>query len=222
MRTLYHIAILAVAVQPLRSQSAFAQMGGLKAQETKFELNLFSGINTAQLRLKSDSATYLSNGYNGHTSGVGLSIVPRPTFALEMDAVYSNRIFGFGNSKGYFNCLQTPVSIYSRFESFRAGLGLYGSFWRQGGKLLKNGSISSVGVNEAGNEFFEKGILASIGFRAKIKKIPLNFSLRTIYSLGDIAKATSLKGSIAEYQLLVGFDYWPEPQRSNFFTPGLP
>ena len=222
MRTLCHIVIMPVVVQALLSQSAFAQMGSSKIIETKFELNLFSGINTAQLRLQSDAASYWSNGYNGHTSGVGLSIVPRPTYALEADAVYSQRIFGFGDYKGYFNCFQIPVTVSSRFESFRAGVGLYGSFWRPGGKLIKNGSISSVGVNEAGNEFFERGVLASIGFRAIIKKVPLNFSLRTIYSIGDIAKATTLKGSMAEYQLLVGYDYWPEPLRSNFFTPGLP
>jgi hypothetical protein len=222
MRTFCHIGVMAVGIQPLMSHVVFAQMSSVRGSETKFELNLFSGFNTAQLRLRSDSATYLSNGYNGHTSGIGLSVVPRPSYAFELDAVYSNRIFGFGSTKGYFNCLQIPLSVYTRFAGLRMGLGFYGSFWRKGSKLLKKGSISSVGVGETGNEVFEKGIVGTIGYKTRISKIPLHFSLRTLSSHGDVAKSSSLKGSIAEYQFLVGFDYWPEPRRSTFYTPGLP
>jgi len=187
---------------------AFAQ-GGDRRDFTKlvWEVALHGGVNATQVRLISDDSKFESNGYNGFAFGGGIILLPNPSVAFEFDGIYSGRVFGFGSAKGFFNSFQVPAMAHFRMGPLRVGGGLYGSFWNKNGKLLEGDSSAEVSTEDFGNEAVEYGFVSQIGFTTVISKIPVRFEFRALSSLTDTAKSSTLKGSVTEYQFMVGYDF---------------
>jgi hypothetical protein len=178
--------------------------------ETKrfeFEATVFGGVNAPQVRLTGGPATYVSSGYSGSLSGFGFSVLPDPRYKFELDAVYTNRVFGFGSSKAFFNCFQFPVSVQLRRETLSLGAGVYGAVWRNGKSDNQISSFSEVAADEVGKGSKEYGFLGLLSIRQKILEIPFYLAFRYLRTESDIAKSSLLKGSLSEYQLLVGIDF---------------
>lgn len=175
--------------------------------ELQIEPRLFLGFNASQVSLKSGSQEYWSDGYNGYSAGGGIAFLPRKTFALEVDGIYSARVFGFGDTKAFFNCLQIPVSAILRLENLSIGVGAYASFWRKGGKIESGNSTTAVSIEDIGSEALEYGALWLINYKTSYKEVPFRIEFRANSSLNNFAKASSLTGKISEYQLFVSFDF---------------
>lgn len=204
-----HLTVLNIGsfIALCASAAAFAQ-GGDRRDFSKlvWEVALHGGVNATQVRLTNDDSKFESNGYNGFAFGGGVVLLPNPSVAFEFDGIYSGRVFGFGSAKGFFNSFQVPVLAHLRMGPLRAGGGLYGSFWNKKGKLLEGDSSAEVSTEDFGNEAIEYGFVSQIGFTTVISKTPVRFEFRALSSLTDTAKSKSLKGSVREYQFMVGYD----------------
>jgi hypothetical protein len=177
-----------------------------KGLALKYEPSAFVGINATQVTIANATTSFVSDGYNGFTAGLGLAVLPKPFIAFEVDAFYTNRIFGFGSTKGSFNTLQIPVSAQLRFGPFNVGAGGYTALWKFNGQMEQAGSTVTATAENAGNSSTEFGAMGLATFKTPIKGIPLRFEFRAFKSFSDIAKSTELKGSLMEYQFLVGYD----------------
>lgn len=190
------------------SATAFAQEGDRRDfSRMVWEVALHGGFNATQVRLTNDDSKFESNGYNGFAVGGGLVLLPNPLVAFELDGIYSGRVFGFGSTKGFFNSFQVPVMTQLRIGSLRVGGGFYGSFWNKKGKLLEGDSSAEVSTEDFGNAAIEAGFVSQIGLRTLISNSPVRFEFRALSSLTDTAKSKTLKGSVREYQFLVGYDF---------------
>lgn len=187
---------------------AFAQAPDLRDfNKTVWEIALYGGVNATQVRLRSETSSYVSNGYNSFATGGGIAILMNPSVAFQFDTLYTGRVFGFGGSKGYFNCLQFPLTAHLRMGPVRVGGGVYGALWSEMGKIVRGTSSSEVTVNNLGNQSRELGFVVLAGFKTSIKNIPVRFEFRSFSSESDVAKSSTLTGSISEYQILAGYDF---------------
>jgi hypothetical protein len=165
------------------------------------------GLNATQVKVSSSTDDYTSEGYMGLVVGGGLAMLPKRYLAFQADVFYANRIFGFGTSKGFFNTWQIPLTAQIRAGNVSVGGGVYTAFWRALGRMEESGTKLLVSANDAGNNLREYGYLGQIAITTKFGKLPVRFEFRSIRSLSDVVKSTDLKGSLTEYQLLVGYDF---------------
>lgn len=186
---------------------AYGFAGTVGQSQFEIEPRLFLGLNASQVNFKTNSQEYRSDGYNGYSAGGGLAFIPRKTYALEIDGIYSARVFGFGSSKVFFNCLQVPVSAYLKLGPVSFGGGAYASFWRKGGKIQSSDTTTSVSVEDIGSQSFEYGTLWLINYKTPFKALPLRIEFRAYNSINNFAKTSGLTGEINEYQLLISLDF---------------
>jgi hypothetical protein len=177
-----------------------------KGGSLRYEPSAFVGINATQVTLSNATTDFGSDGYNGVTAGLGLAVLPKSFFAIEADVFYTNRVFGFGSTKGSFNTLQIPLSTQLRVGPFNVGAGGYTALWKFNGQMEQSGSQVTATAGNAGNSSTEYGLMGLAALKMPIKGIPLRFELRAFKSMSDIAKSTELKGTLMEYQFLVGYD----------------
>jgi hypothetical protein len=165
-----------------------------------------AGGNAAQVTLSSSSATAISNGYAGYAAGLGLSYSPMPMTAGEVDLLYSERKFGFNSTKNSFPTIQVPLFLHYRLMNIYAGAGLYGALWKFDGELVKGSKTSEISPTDAGQAALEMGFALDAGMNMMVMGMPLRFDFRRFQSLNDVAKSSSLKGKVVEYQILVGYN----------------
>jgi hypothetical protein len=177
-----------------------------KGSSLKYEPSAFVGINATQVTISNATTDFVSDGYNGFTAGIGLAVLPKSFFAIETDVFYTNRVFAFGSTKGSFNTLQIPLSSQLRVGPFNVGAGGYAALWKFNGQMEQSGSTVTATAKNAGNSDTEFGLMGLAAFKMPIKGIPLRFEFRAFKSASDVAKSTELKGTLMEYQFLVGYD----------------
>ncbi len=182
--------------------SAFAATGWLQ----QFQGTLFLGANAPQVTISDSSTKHVSDGYSGHVLGAGISYVPRPIFALEADGFYAYRKFAFGETKGEFNTLQFPITAQARFWRMNIGAGMYAALWKYDGKITRSGASVQASATSAGHAKMETGFVALGSFKKSVYGLPLRFEVRHCRSMSDLAASASFKGSIVEWQMLVGLD----------------
>lgn len=179
--------------------------------------HLYAGANATQVTLKSKDETTLSNGYASYSVGTGLSYRPMSLISLQADGFFANRKFGFGETSAAFSTLQFPVTAQVHFWQFRIGAGAYAAFWNFDGEMMVDGQRKTISSSAAGQTSKETGIVLLGGFQQVLFGYPIRFELRNFRSMGDIAKSDEFKGTLAEWQLLAGYDFNLDPFVSNLF-----
>lgn len=165
------------------------------------------GLNATQVKVSTSSDDYTSEGYMGFVVGGGVAWIPFNALAVQGDVFYSNRIFGFGDTKGFFNTWQIPLTLQLRAGNVSLGGGAYTAFWRALGRMEESGTKVLAEAGAAGQSLTEFGYLGQLALSANVRSLPLRFEFRFFKSLSDVAKSSDFKGSLTEYQFLVGFDF---------------
>jgi hypothetical protein len=173
----------------------------------KYEPSAFVGINATQVTIAGSGLEAVSDGYNGFAGGVGLAALPKTWFAAEADVFYTHRSFGFGTTKGGFNTLQIPITAQLRMGPTNLGGGFYTALWNFKGEIVQNGAAAAATASSAGHASTEYGVVGLAAFKTPVKGIPLRFEFRFMKSMSDIASSSEFKGSLVEYQFLIGYDF---------------
>jgi hypothetical protein len=169
--------------------------------------HILAGGNATQVKLVGSDETSTSNGYASYAAGGGLSASSDGTLALTAEAFYANRKFGFGDTSAGFSTLQFPIMARYQGSSLYIGGGLYAALWTFKGEMITSGQTKMVKVSETGQSSTDLGFVLSSGLKQKIFGLPLLFELRRFQSVNDVAKSTSFKGSLVEWQALVGLQF---------------
>lgn len=199
--------LLPVSVIAASGWSAVAFGGVVGESRFEVEPRIIGGLNATQLKFKSLGVDYSSDGYNGYALGGGIAFLPRKTYAIEIDGIYSARVFGFGATKAFFNTLQIPVTGQIRLGPLSVGAGVYGAFWRKGGQLKSSDTTTVVSLGDVGRQSAEYGYLWLVNYKTSFKIFPFRVELRYLNSSNDFAKSDNISGKVNEYQFLFTFDF---------------
>jgi hypothetical protein len=166
-----------------------------------------AGANATQVKVISTDETTVSNGYASYAVGGGFSVFSESNIALSADAFYTNRKFGFGETSATFSTIQVPLMARYYASKLYLGTGVYAALWSFKGEMVTNGESKSVKVSDAGQSSTDLGFLVSTGIKQRIFGLPLLFEIRRFQSLNDIAKSSTFKGSLVEWQILAGYQF---------------
>lgn len=209
------LSIKVIAVFIMLFWSSLGHSAQVHGPGAKYQPSLFAGVNATQLIVADRVERFTSDGYNGFSLGVGLTVTPKPYYAIEADFAYTNRVFGFGSSKGFFNTWQLPLSVQLRLGPLSFGGGGYAAIWRATGKMEQDGTKLTVSSSSTGNASFEFGWLAMVSFKKEVRKVPIRFEFRRYGSVSDVLKDAKLKGTLQEYQFLAGYDLVFKPKTTT-------
>ncbi len=193
----------------------FAPSPAIAAGASHIQISLFGGVNATQVTITDTTSSATSNGYNGATLGAGIAYLPRAFLAVEIDGFMTDRVFEFNSTKGEFKTLQIPATAQLRISKFNVGAGMYSALWKYDGKMTQNGVTTTASANNSGNTSNELGFLALAAFKQEVYRIPLRFELRRFQSTNDLATASNIKGSLVEYQFLIGYDFGEGSSKSS-------
>jgi hypothetical protein len=168
--------------------------------------HVLAGANATQLMLQGTNEKFLSNGYASYAVGTGFSYFANPNFAIELDAFYTNRKFGFGSTNASFSTFQIPLTAQYHFLQFHVGGGAYTALWSFNGEMVSSGQAKTISVAQAGQTSSEMGYVLLAGLTQRVYGLPLRLEARRFQSIGDIAKSNSLKGTLTEWQFLLGYE----------------
>jgi hypothetical protein len=213
--TFFAIRVVTALFVLVVSGSSIAHSAQVHGPGAKYQPSLFGGVNATQLIVTDQLERFTSDGYNGFSLGVGLTVMPKPFYAIEADIAYTNRVFGFGSSKGFFNTWQIPLSVQLRLGPLSFGGGGYASVWRASGKMEQDGTKLTVSSSSIGNASFEFGWLAMVSLKREVRRVPIRFEFRRYGSISDVLKDTKLKGTLQEYQFLAGYDLIFKPKTTT-------
>jgi hypothetical protein len=168
--------------------------------------HVLAGGNGTQLTLEGSTEKFVSNGYASYALGTGFSYFPIPNLAFELDAFFTNRKFGFGSTNASFSTFQIPFTAQYHFLQFHVGGGAYTALWSFNGEMVNNGQTKSISVAQAGQTSSETGYVLLGGLTQRVYGFPLRLEARYFQTMTDIASASSLKGSLIEWQVLLGYE----------------
>jgi hypothetical protein len=199
--------------------SLFVAMATSQTARARAVGHALAGVNATQVKLVGSDTTSTSHGYASYTVGVGFSILYKSKASLSLDALYTNRKFGFGITSADFSTIQLPIMARFHTPILYVGAGVYSALWSFKGEMLTDGKSERVKVSDAGQSATEFGFLLSTGMKRSILGLPLLFEVRRFQSINDLAKSNTLKGSLIEWQILVGYQFNDEPPAATSAIP---
>jgi hypothetical protein len=168
--------------------------------------HVLAGGNGTQVTVDGNGEKSISNGYASYALGTGFSYFPISNLAFELDVFFTNRKFGFDATKASFSTFQIPFTTQYHFWQFHVGGGAYTALWSFDGVMESDGQTKTVSVADAGQTSSEVGIALLAGLTQRVYGLPLRLEARYFQSVTDIAKSSSFKGSLTEWQILLGYE----------------
>ncbi len=183
--------------------AAFAMHGAVQAATRG---HVLLGGNGTQISLVGENETNVSNGYAGYVGGIGFSYIPNPNFVIELDSFWALRKFGFGNTFGSFSTIQIPLTAQYHFWQYHVGGGAYSALWNFQGSMKENGVTKAVAAKDAGISENEFGFVVMAGLTHRVWGLPLRIDARRFQSLSNVSAKSGFKGSLVEWQILLGYE----------------